>query len=72
MVGIRIVCVCVCVCVCVRWRVRVGVSVHQKCNVGLFSETINHRIVKLGLMVVCGEGFPNVHTLITSHKGQGS
>ena len=52
--------------------VRVGVGVHQNFNVGLFSETINHRILKLGLVVVCGEGFPKMHSLITSRKRQGS
>ena len=52
--------------------VGVGVGVHQHFNVGLFSETIIHRILKLGLMVVCGKGFPNMHSLITSRKGQGS
>ena len=53
-------------------RVGVGVGVHPNFNVGLFSETINHRILELDLMVVCSEGFPNVHSLITSRKGKGS
>ena len=56
----------------VRVGVGVGVGVHPNFNVGLFSETINHRILKLGLVVVCGEGFPKMHSLITSRKCQGS
>ena len=46
--------------------VSIGVGVHPNFNVGLFSETINHRILKLGLVVACGEGFPKMHSLITS------
>ena len=41
----------------------VGIGVHQNFNVGLFSETIH---------VVCGEGFPNMLSLISSRKGQRS
>ena len=61
-----------------RWDssvVGVGVSVSVQAknfNVKLFSETINHRILKLGLVVVCGKGFPKMHSLITSRKRQGS
>ena len=35
----------------------VGISMHQIFNVGLFSEAINHRILKHGLMVVCDRAF---------------
>jgi len=52
--------------------VGICVGVHQNFNIELFSETINHRILKLGMMVVCDEGFPKMHSLITSRKGQRS
>ena len=53
--------------------VHVDASVQlQNFNVELFSETINHRILKLGMMIVCDEGFPKLHSLITSCKGQRS
>ena len=58
-----------------RWNssgVGVSVGVHQNFYVELFSETINHRILKLGMMVVCNEGFPKMLSLITSRKGQRS
>ena len=48
--------------------VSIGVGMHQNFNVELFSET-NHIILKLGMMVVCDEGFPKMYTLITSRKG---
>ena len=35
----------------------IGVGVHQNFNVELFLEIINHRILKLGMMVVCDEAF---------------
>ena len=35
-----------------------GVGVHQNFNVELFSGTINHITLKLGMMVVCDESFP--------------
>ena len=54
-------------------RVGVGVGVQvQNFNVELFSETVNHRILKLCMVVVCDEGFPKMHSLITFHKVQRS
>ena len=36
----------------------VSVGVHPNCNVDFFSETIDHRNLKLTRMVVCNEVFP--------------
>ena len=56
-----------------RWDSSIiGVSVHQNFNIELFSETVNHRILKLGMMVVYSEDFPKMYTLITSCDGQRS
>ena len=52
--------------------VRVGVGVQvQNFNVDLFSETINHRILKLCMMVVCFKGFPKMHGLVPLAKVKG-
>ena len=54
--------------------VGVGVGVHQNFNVEIFSETINHRTLKLGVMVVCDESFPKMQSLDNlrkSHSQQG-
>ena len=52
------------------WHRRAG----QNFNVELFLETIriDNRTLKLGMMVVCDESFPKMHSLITSLKGQSS
>ena len=56
-----------------RWDSSVvGIGVHQNFNVEFVPETINRRILKLDMMVVCDEGFPKMHSSITSHKGQRS
>ena len=46
----------------------VGVQVQ---NNELFSEIINHRILKLGMMLLCDEGFSKMHSLIPLAKVKG-
>ena len=50
--------------------ISICVGVHfQNVNIELFSETVHHRILKLGMMVMYCEGFSKMHSLITSRKG---
>ena len=58
-----------------RWDssvVGMGMGVHQNFNVELFSDTIEHRNLKLTTVVVCDEGFLKMLSLITSRKVQRS
>ena len=44
----------------------------QNFNVSLFTDTIEHKNLKFGTVIVCDEGFPKMLSLMTSHKGQRS
>ena len=39
----------------------------QNINIAPFSDTIDHRNLKLGTVVVCDVGFPKVYVLMTFH-----
>ena len=41
-------------------------------NITPFSDTIDHRNLKLGTVVVCDVGFPKMYILVTFHKDQRS
>jgi len=44
----------------------------QNVNIAPFSDTIDHRKLKLGTVVVCDVGFPKMYILLTFHEGQRS